>query len=289
MMSVRPLLFGLIALTACTAPYQVPTDERGSQQVRVPVKQTQLSTAQFEPAEPGSTYVVQRGDTLFGIAWRFEQDPTVLARRNGIEGDLIRPGDILTLRGPIPETAKASAAPNTQSTVIQGQTIRRTPPPPDRTPAQAPVTQVRPQAAPQTAKAVPKPPVTADPMPKASGWQWPVNGPILAKFSTETRFSRSLQLGGERGTPVRAAASGRVVYAGDGLVGFGNLVILSHPENYLSAYGHNDTINVAVGQSVTQGMVIGRLGSTGTDAVKLHFEVRKDGTPIDPMKLLPRR
>ena len=287
-MDVRPILITLIVLSGCTAPYQVPTDERGSQQVRVPVKQTQLSTAQFDPAEPGSTYVVQRGDTLFGIAWRFEQDPIILARRNGIEGDLIQPGDVLALRGPVPERAKAVPAPSAERPVIQVETIRRAPPVKAPSP-QPPATKPSPSPAPPVAKPIAKPAVTANPMPAASGWQWPVGGPILAKFSTETRFSRALQLGGERGSPVRAAASGRVVYAGDGLVGFGNLVILSHPDNYLSAYGHNDAITVAVGESVTQGAVIARLGSTGTDTVKLHFEVRKDGTPIDPMKLLPNR
>lgn len=286
------LVFAPIGLfvSACTAPYQIPTDERGSQQVRTPVTQTQTSTAQWDPQQPGSTYVVQRGDTLFGIAWRFEQDPVILARRNGIDGDLIRPGEVLQLRGPIPEIAKATPAPTPNRAIIQGQPIQRSEPTVREPAPQKPV-RVEPPAPAPAPSAKPTPPKTAiaRPMPPASGWQWPVDGPILERYSTQTRFSRSLQLGGERGAPVRATASGRVVYAGDGLVGFGNLVILSHPDNYLSAYGHNDSIAVSVGQVINQGAVIGRLGSTGTDQIKLHFEIRKDGSPIDPMKLLPAR
>jgi Membrane proteins related to metalloendopeptidases len=112
---------------------------------------------------------------------------------------------------------------------------------------------------------------------------------VIAGFSTKTRFSRSLQLGGEAGTPVKAAASGRVVYSGDGLVGFGNLVIISHDNQFLSAYGHNQALLVKVGDVVNGGEIIARMGSTGTDRVKLHFEVRKEGTPVNPADLLPTR
>jgi lipoprotein NlpD len=98
-----------------------------------------------------------------------------------------------------------------------------------------------------------------------------------------------VQLGGKAGTPVKAAASGRVVYAGVGLVGFGNLVIISHEDKLLSAYGHNQRLNVKVGDVVRAGQVIAQMGSTGTDRVKLHFEIRKQGKPINPVSLLPKR
>ena len=123
-------------------------------------------------------------------------------------------------------------------------------------------------------------------MPQLTGWQWPVNGPILKRYSSKTRSSRSLQLGGKAGTPVKAAASGRVVYAGDGLVGFGNLVIISHNGKFLSAYGHNQSLSVKVGDVVKRGQVIAAMGSTGTDRVKLHFEIRRQGKPIDPVIVL---
>ena len=111
----------------------------------------------------------------------------------------------------------------------------------------------------------------------------------MMTYSEKTRFSRSVQLGGKVGTPVKAAASGRVVYAGDGLVGFGNLVIISHEEKLLSAYGHNQSLSVKVGDIVRAGQVIAQMGSTGTDRVKLHFEIRKQGKPINPVSLLPKR
>lgn len=142
------------------------------------------------------------------------------------------------------------------------------------------------QPKPPVAKPKPKP---AAAVPALAGWQWPVDGPVLEGYSTKTRFSRSLQLGGKSGTPVRAAAAGRVVYAGDGLVGFGNLVIVSHEGQLLSAYGHNQSLAVKVGDVVQGGQVIAKMGSTGTDRTKLHFEIRRQGTPIDPAGLLPKR
>ena len=126
-------------------------------------------------------------------------------------------------------------------------------------------------------------------MPQFTGWQWPVNGPILEAYSEKTRFNRSIQIGGQVGSPVKAAAGGRVVYAGDGLVGFGNLVIISHQGKLLSAYGHNESLAVKVGDVVQAGQVIAKMGSTGTDQVKLHFEIRKQGKPVNPVSLLPKR
>jgi lipoprotein NlpD len=106
-------------------------------------------------------------------------------------------------------------------------------------------------------------------------------------------FSESVHKGvdiaGTRGDPVVAAAAGKVVYAGTGIVGFGELLILKHNEVYLSAYGHNDRLLVAEGQTVTAGQTIAEKGSSGTDSVKLHFEIRKEGKPIDPQRVLPRR
>ena len=104
-------------------------------------------------------------------------------------------------------------------------------------PIQKPVVAQKPKITPK-----PKPKSKATPVPQFTGWQWPVNGPILEAYSEKTRFSRSIQLGGQVGSPVKAAAGGRVVYAGDGLVGFGNLVIISHQGRLLSAYGHNQSL-----------------------------------------------
>jgi lipoprotein NlpD len=100
---------------------------------------------------------------------------------------------------------------------------------------------------------------------------------------------KGIDIGGRRGEPVVAVAAGDVVYAGTGIVGFGELLIIKHDDVYLSAYGHNDRLLVAEGARVSAGQQIAEKGSTGTDVVKLHFEIRKEGKPIDPIQLLPRR
>lgn len=266
------LLFG------CSAPYEVPSENLGQPLKRVTPEVTTIGGEGLDAVDPSATYVVKRGDTLFSIAWRFEQDPETLRRRNQLDSDLIRPGQTLQLKGPVPEPAPQiakNAAP---------PALKATPEPVER-PAEpvkpAPVVATKP-----TQRAKPAP---AAAVPALAGWQWPVDGPVLEGYSTKTRFSRSLQLGGQAGSPVKAAAAGRVVYAGDGLVGFGNLVIISHEGQLLSAYGHNQTLAVRVGDVVQGGQVIAQMGSTGTDRVKLHFEIRKEGTPINPTGLLPKR
>ena len=257
--------------------YEVPTDNLARSLERVKPDVTTIDTGNLDAEEPGSRYVVRRGDTLFSIAWRFGQDPEVLRRRNQLSSDLIIPGQTLKLRGEVPPEPEPRPRPKPV-----------TPPPikADSEPVQKPTVTQKLKA--QRKKAVKQEPKAAT-VPQFTGWQWPVDGPIIEAYSEKTRFSRSIQLGGKAGTPVKASASGRVVYAGDGLVGFGNLVIISHQGKLLSAYGHNQTLNVKVGDVVRAGQVVARMGSTGTDRVKLHFEIRKQGKPIDPASLMPKR
>ena len=270
---MKRLWLAIGLLVGCSAPYEVPTDNLGRPLERVKPKVTTIDAGNLDAEEAGSRYVVRRGDTLFSIAWRFEQDPDVLRRRNRLNSDVITPGQSLKLKGEVPPEPKPKAI---------------TPPPikAEPEPVQKPTVAQKPKVQP---KKEPKPQPKASPVPQFTGWQWPVNGPILESYSEKTRFSRSVQLGGRAGTPVKAAASGRVVYAGDGLVGFGNLVIISHEDKLLSAYGHNQSLNVKVGDVVRAGQVIAQMGSTGTDRVKLHFEIRKQGKPINPISLLPKR
>lgn len=263
-------LGALVLLAGCSAPYVAPKDDLARPMERVKPEVTHIDMQALDAEDPGATYVVRRGDTLFSIAWRFEQDPDTLKARNALSSDQILVGQRIKLKGPIPEPPPQAVAP---PPAVKPVPIE----PPPKAVSKAP-----------PSKAAPKTP-PATPVPALTGWQWPVDGPVLEGFSERTRFSRSLQLGGARGTPVKAAAAGRVVYAGDGLVGFGNLVILSHEGKFLSAYGHNDRLTVAVGEVVRRGQVIAEMGSTGTDRVKLHFEVRKDGSPIDPAGVLPSR
>ncbi|TAK88682.1 MAG: LysM peptidoglycan-binding domain-containing protein [Aquabacterium sp.] len=118
-------------------------------------------------------------------------------------------------------------------------------------------------------------------------WSWPANGPTLSGFEEGKR--KGLAIGGKAGDPVYAAADGSVVYAGSGLRGYGNLIIIKHNGEYLTAYAHNQTLLVKEDQSVRKGQKIAEMGSTDADRVQLHFEIRKRGKPIDPAKQLPSR
>jgi lipoprotein NlpD len=118
-------------------------------------------------------------------------------------------------------------------------------------------------------------------------WAWPANGPTIGNFEEGKR--KGLAIGGKAGDPVLAAADGRVVYAGSGLRGYGNLIIIKHNGEYLTAYAHNQTLLVKEDQAVRKGQKIAEMGSTDTDRVQLHFEIRKQGKPIDPAKQLPSR
>ena len=118
-------------------------------------------------------------------------------------------------------------------------------------------------------------------------WIWPSNGPVVAGY--DALKNKGLAIAGRAGDPVIAAADGVVVYAGSGLRGYGNLVILKHNNTYLTAYAHNQTLLVKEDQPVRKGQKIAEMGNSDADRVKLHFEVRKNGTPVDPMRYLPIR
>jgi len=120
-------------------------------------------------------------------------------------------------------------------------------------------------------------------------WRWPVDGPVLAGFEADEPGRQGLDIGGHMGQPVYAAASGVVVYSGSGLVGYGELIIIKHSDSYLSAYGHNSVRLVKEGQNVVAGQEIAEMGNSGAPRVELHFEIRKDGKPLNPQDFLPRR
>ncbi len=123
----------------------------------------------------------------------------------------------------------------------------------------------------------------------APQWQWPAQGPIIARFQGATGLNKGVDIAGDLGQPVLAAASGQVVYAGTGLRGYGKLLIIKHNDTFLSAYAHNDRLLVGEGDQVKAGQRIADMGSSGTSRVKLHFEIRREGTPVDPLNYLPKR
>jgi len=210
---------------------------------------------------PEVVHVVRNGDTLYSIAWSAGLDYRALARWNGISPPyVIKPGQKLRLRpgpGDRPQ-ATASAA---------SREARRSEPKPS---------EPEPQQQSTTAASSGPP-----------GWVWPTSGPVLRKFSGNSA-NPGIDIGGTGGQPVKSAAGGRVVYSGDGLRGYGELIIVKHNELFLSAYAHNRKRLVREGQRVRRGQPIAEMGSTGTDRVKLHFEIRKQGAAVDPLKYLPR-
>lgn len=125
--------------------------------------------------------------------------------------------------------------------------------------------------------------------PAVGGWAWPASGTLIGRFASNGSLNKGIDIAGQLGQPVLAASGGTVVYAGSGLRGYGELVIIKHNETYVSAYGHNRRLLVREGQQVKVGQSIAEMGSTGTDRVKLHFEIRRQGKPVDPLQYLPRR
>ncbi len=150
---------------------------------------------------------------------------------------------------------------------------------------------VKPEAKPEATPAAVPPPLPGTPAPAAGdddvAWMWPSNGKIVGTFSEGA--SKGVDIAGKAGDPVLAAGEGKVVYSGTGLRGYGKLVIVKHNATYLSAYAHNQNVLVKEGQNVAKGQKIAEMGNTDADQVKLHFEVRRQGKPVDPLKYLPPR
>ena len=121
----------------------------------------------------------------------------------------------------------------------------------------------------------------------ASAWQWPVRGAVVSPYGAAQGTGSGIGIGGQLGADIRASAAGQVVYAGDGLAAYGNLIIIKHSDTFLSAYGHNDTLLVGEGDAVEQGDVIARMGMGPERQPQVHFEIRRNGTPVDPLGYLP--
>ncbi len=301
------VLVSLAMLAGCASKYPAPVVDRGGQQGAAPAAMVPVS----------NTYTVKAGDTIYSIAREHGMDFRELISMNNIENaNQISVGRVLKVkpRSDAPSSDVAVTAPVVSDVVVarpigDGQpvesrpaaanteTVKREPkagkepysdqalalaqnqgqPKPAETPAAVAKTEPKSEEKPAD------PALAGDEVP----WIWPANGKIVGTFSENG--SKGVDIAGKAGDPVIAAGDGKVVYSGTGLRGYGKLVIIKHNATYLSAYAHNQNILVKEGQSVTKGQKIAEMGNTDADQVKLHFEVRRQGKPVDPLKHLPPR
>ena len=234
-------------------------------------KRPHSNTQAYKPELPVAAgyYRVQPGDTLYKIAFEQGQDYRELALWNNLAAPgRIRSGDVLRVVPPKPAvTARALG----NSPGVDAK-------PPAKLPAAAA------QSPPAHSGVAASPPAAAEET-APNTWSWPLRGPVLARFGEG--LNKGIDIAGPRGMLVQAAASGRVVYAGSGLRGYGKLIIIRHGKTLLSAYAHTARILVAEGQNVVRGQAVGEIGDSDADRVKLHFEIREFGKPVDPMIYLP--
>lgn len=272
---ILPLLLGL--LSACNQTTHVAPIEQLGQPPGIRLRH----------------HVVSKGDTLISIAWRYGMDYRQLAELNNIRSPYtIYVGQKISLGGP-------EANSDTDTVVAQGTEIAAVPDDSQGVTEVGGVKEVT--AAPSNSGTERNTSVVASDAAAASDaplavtqstsgkWQWPANGRVLAAFSASDPLRKGIDLDGKQGDSVLAARAGNVVYAGSGLAGYGQLVIVKHDEQYLSAYGHNSKLLVKEGDAVKAGQKIAEIGSSGTDSNKLHFEIRKEGKPVDPLQYLPKK
>jgi lipoprotein NlpD len=295
------MLIAALALGGCASKSPAPVVERGGQPVAAAVSGKDL-------------YTVKRGDTLYSIALDHGVDYKDLIVWNSIENpNRIQIGQTLRVRAPgaasggdVAVARPVVTVPSVEKRSLDGnntETLKREPKAGKEAYSEQALAQAQgqPKAIEPLAPAAPvvaKPDVKPEPKPEQKAvepvpgtdefvWIWPANGKIVGTFSEGA--SKGLDIAGRAGDPVIAAGDGKVVYSGTGLRGYGKLVIVKHNNTYLSAYAHNQNVLVKEGQAVTKGQKIAEMGNTDADQVKLHFEVRRQGKPVDPLKYLPQR
>ena len=206
------------------------------------------------------THIVRKGETLFSIAWRYGKSTTDLARWNKLgNGSLIYPGQRLQLNGRAATSSQSSGGSATGGS-SSGPSSR---------PSSKPL-----------------PSIPSRPSPK---WSWPTSGQINVGFGAKPGIGTGVLINGKAGQAIYAAASGRVVYAGSGLIGYGQLIIVKHNDTYLSAYGYNASLLVKEGDQIKKGQKIATMGEGPERKPRLHFEIRRNGKPVNPRQYLPAR
>jgi lipoprotein NlpD len=234
-------------LAGCTTEYHAPVAEVGGGSVSVPSRASSVQPL------TGRTHQVNSGETLYAIAFQYDLDFSALAQANEISAPyVIFPGQTLSL-----ETNNLPPPRNTSPVRVTGTnnpTVRT---------------------------------IGTGPTNAIMRWGWPSEGNVIGQFSNSGVENKGIDIAGQEGDDVLAAESGEVVYAGSGLLRYGDLLIIKHNDQFLSAYAHNSELIVTEGDQVRRGQKIAALGSTGIDREMLHFEIRLNGNPVDPIDYLP--
>lgn len=280
------LLALIVILSGCSSGGYVPVADRTS-----PSGNSSIRTKSL-PVKAGYTpshYTVRKGDTLYAIAWRYNLDFKTLARLNNIgRGYNIYPGQRLALKASAkfkPSTAK-TANKRSKPTLVSQKATKSTP---NKVSKSSNVIASRSNNTSHSQQ------ISNTSSPKKSAkvgtvsWSWPSNGKVIKKFTTKGTVNKGVNIAGRKGDAVFAAASGQVVYAGNGILGYGNLIIINHNGLYMSAYAHNSQVFVRENERVRRGDKIAEIGRSGTDRYMLHFEIRRDGKPVNPSRYLPKR
>ena len=266
----------------------------------------------------GSTYTVKRGDTLFYIAWVTGNDFRDLAQRNNVPapyalnvGQVLQVGNAsgqpitgenavsqASARASGGATATTTSAQKSTAVVASQPTITYSESSGEQSatkmlsnnkPATTTTTVVAPVTAPTTVSTTQPTASSTSTSSPISSWRWPTDGKVIENFSGAEGGNKGIDIAGSKGQAIVATADGRVVYAGNALRGYGNLIIIKHNDDYLSAYAHNDTMLVREQQEVKAGQKIATMGSTGTSSTRLHFEIRYKGKSVNPLQYLPQR
>jgi len=268
-------LIGLVFITACGHHQPAPVEEHSN------VGSNRLLN------QDGS-YTIKSGDTLYAIAFNFDVDARNLADWNGISSPyVIYPGQTLRLTAPASYSRNRSASSGAQTTALKspGKTTTKTTRSSKKTTTTAAKTVSKPATNPegQTVSAAAK--HAADP----KSWRWPTQGRVLRGYVAANPARNGLDIAGKEGQDIRATSGGQVVYSGNGLIGYGELIIIKHSENMLSAYAHNKIRLVKEGDLVSSGQKIAQMGRNTRNEVLLHFEIRVRGKPVNPMTYLPKK
>lgn len=278
-LSIRPTSRWLVAGTIVTSLVLSGC----STNTPAPITDIHSSTPSTPQSTVGQNYTVQVGDTLFKIAQQHGTTVQAIANANNItDPTQLRVGQMLILDGAT-TVAQNNATPTTAPTTL-------TPPATGSTPSTstaavpAPVSSPTPPPSGASSSVATQTPRASDAT--LINWGWPTSGTIIQSFTANTK---GIDLQGNVGDPINAAADGKVMYAGNGVRGLGNLILLGHSNGFITAYAHNDSLLVKTGEEIKKGQRIATLGQTDTTSPRLHFEIRRRGTPVNPMSYLPAR